>query len=175
MEKKSIRNDNDSSTSEFAEKVVKINRVNKVVKGGKRLAFRAFVVCGDKKGQVGLGLGKSKEVPTAIKKAIERAKSNLKKFHIFENSVPHEVEGKFGASSVIIKPAKEGTGVIAGGALRIVLELLGIKNAVGKSLGSRNPLNMALAAFDALQKCKSLSKEEKVRNISISFSNKGGK
>lgn len=153
--------------NQIEEKVVKINRVNKVVKGGKRLAFRAFVVCGDKQGSVGLGLGKSKEVPTAIKKAIEKAKKNFITINIFNETIPHVVEGKAGASRVIIKPAKEGTGVIAGGALRIILESLGVKNVVGKSLGSRNPINMALASIDALKKCKVKSIEEKERNVQI--------
>ncbi|RAP29778.1 30S ribosomal protein S5 [Candidatus Marinamargulisbacteria bacterium SCGC AG-343-D04] len=164
-----------TSINEFSEKVVKINRVNKVAKGGRRLAFRAFVVCGDNNGKVGLGLGKSKEVPSAIKKAIEKAKQSFESYHLFENTIPHEVFGKSGASRVIIKPAKEGTGVIAGGSVRVVLELLGIKNAVGKSLGSRNPINMALATLNALKQCKSLQEEESERNVSIPFSFKGAK
>ncbi|RAP26472.1 30S ribosomal protein S5 [Candidatus Marinamargulisbacteria bacterium SCGC AG-333-B06] len=157
------------SENQIQEKVVKINRVNKVVKGGKRLAFRAFVVCGDKNGKVGLGLGKSKEVPTAIKKAIEKAKKSFISINIYNKTVPHVVEGKAGASRVIIKPAKEGTGVIAGGSLRVILESLGIKNVVGKSLGSRNPINLALASIDALKKCKIKLQEEKERNVQISF------
>ncbi|MBH38213.1 30S ribosomal protein S5 [bacterium] len=155
------------SENQIVEKVVKINRVNKVVKGGKRLAFRAFVVCGDMNGNVGLGLGKSKEVPTAIKKAIEKAKKSFISINIFNETIPHIVEGKAGASRVIIKPAKQGTGVIAGGALRVILESLGVKNVVGKSLGSRNPINLALASIDALKKCKVKSIEEKERNIQI--------
>ena len=155
---------------EIFENVVKINRVNKVVKGGKRLAFRAFVICGDKKGKVGIGLGKSKEVPTAIKKAIEKAKRNFISINTLDETIPHVVEGKYGASRVIIKPAKKGTGVIAGGALRVILESLGIKNVVGKSIQSRNPLNLALASIDALKKCKIKSQEELERGVQISTS-----
>ncbi len=154
------------------EKVVKINRVNKVVKGGKRLAFRAFLVYGDKQGSVGLGLGKSKEVPTAIKKAVERARKNVEKINLYTHTIPHEVNGKAGSSKVFVRPAKPGTGVIAGGALKVVLEALGIKNAVGKSLGSRNPLNVALATLDALRKCKIKKDEEAERNVLISFGSK---
>ena len=146
-------NKNDDEQSYF-EKVVKINRVNKVVKGGKRLAFRAFVICGDKKGSVGFGIGKSKEVPVAIKKAIEKAKKSLEKINVYDETLPHEVYAKFGASKVLIRPAKKGTGVIAGGAVRVILEAVGLKNVVAKSLGSRNPINTAKAAKVALLKCK---------------------
>ena len=156
------------------EKVVKINRVNKVVKGGKRLAFRAFLIYGDKNGKVGLGLGKSKEVPTAIRKAVDRAKKNTETINLFTHTIPHEVYGKSGSSKVFIRPAKPGTGVIAGGAVKVVLEALGIKNAVGKSLGSRNPINVALASLDALRKCKVKKQEELERNVSISFDNNKG-
>ena len=159
------------SEKQIQEKVVKINRVNKVVKGGKRLAFRAFVICGDSNGNVGLGLGKSKEVPSAIKKAVEKAKKSFIPINIYNETIPHIVEGKAGASRVIIKPAKEGTGVIAGGALRIILESLGVKNVVGKSLGSRNPINLALASIDALKKCKVKIVEEQERNVQISTGN----
>lgn len=158
-----------NSDSEFSEKVVKINRVNKVVKGGKRLAFRSFVISGDKAGRVGFGLGKSKEVPVAIKKALEKSKKSLVTINIYKKTLPHIVYGKFGASRVIIKPAKPGTGVIAGGSLKVVLELLGIKDAVAKSLGSRNPLNLAYAAINALKTCKSLKSEENTRNVKIPF------
>ena len=154
------------------EKVVKINRVNKVVKGGKRLAFRAFTICGDNEGSFGLGLGKSKEVPVAIKKAIEKAKKNYKKINIHDETIPHEVHGRFGASRVIIRPARKGTGVIAGGAVRVILEAIGIKNVVAKSLGSRNPLNVALATENALLKCKEQQKEEADREVSISIPSK---
>lgn len=166
-----LSKESEIETQEY-EKVVKINRVNKVVKGGKRLAFRAFLIYGDKNGKVGLGLGKSKEVPTAIKKAVERAKKNLEKINLFTHTIPHEVTGKAGSSKVFIRPAKPGTGVIAGGAVKVVLEALGIKNAVGKSLGSRNPINVALASLDALRKCKVKKEEEFERDALISFDNK---
>tara|TARA_B100001989_G_C24531351_1_gene461819 strand:+ start:666 stop:1172 length:507 start_codon:yes stop_codon:yes gene_type:complete len=161
--------DNKDSENLIVEKVVKINRVNKVVKGGKRLAFRSFVVCGDKNGNVGIGLGKAKEVPIAIKKAIDKAKKSFVKINILDGTIPHEVAGKYGASRVIIKPAGKGTGVIAGGALRDILEALGVKNVVGKSYGSRNPINLALASIKALSLCKSLKEEEAARGIKISY------
>ncbi len=157
----------DSSEIDLApqvtEKVIRIDRVNKVVKGGKRLAFRAFVIAGDHKGNVSFGLGKSKEVPTAIKKAVERAKKSLKSIRIVEGTIPHEVVGVYGASRVIIKPAKPGTGVIAGGAVRILLESAGYKNIVAKSLGSRNAINATQAALAGLLSLKDRSIEEKIR------------
>ena len=156
MNKQSNKYDNKKIEEDQSlfEKVVKINRVNKVVKGGKRLAFRAFVICGDKNGSVGFGIGKSKEVPVAIKKAVEKAKKSLDKINVYEDTLPHEVRAKFGSSKVLIRPAKKGTGVIAGGAVRVILEAVGFKNVVAKSLGSRNPINTAKAAKDALLKCK---------------------
>tara|TARA_A100001015_G_scaffold287982_1_gene358350 strand:+ start:575 stop:1090 length:516 start_codon:yes stop_codon:yes gene_type:complete len=161
---------NEDEKKDF-EKVVKINRVNKVVKGGKRLAFRAFTICGDQNGSFGMGIGKSKEVPVSIKKAIEKSKKTYKKVNIFDETIPHEVHGRYGASRVIIRPARKGTGVIAGGAVRIILEAIGIKNVVAKSLGSRNPINVAKATENALLKCKELSIEEKHREVSISINN----
>lgn len=155
---------------EFVEKVVKINRVNKVVKGGKRLSFRAFVICGDQNGRVNFGLGKSKEVPVAIKKAIDSASKKLNSINLYKTTIPHQVVGKFNSAKVLIKPAKEGTGVIAGGAVKVMLEAVGIKNIVAKSLGSRNPINMAKATLDALEQLKSIENEERERNIKISFS-----
>jgi len=149
--------------NEFIEKVIKIDRVNKVVKGGKRLAFRAFVISGDQKGQVGFGLGKSKEVPVAIKKGITRSRKNFAKINMVNGTLPHEVIGIFGASRVILKPAKPGTGVIAGGPVRILLEAAGFKNVVAKSIGSRNAINMAKAAINGLLSCRNLSDEEAKR------------
>lgn len=145
---------------QLMEKVIRINRINKVVKGGKRLGFRAFVIVGNTEGQVGLGLGKSKEVPSAIKKAIDRAKKYQYPIHIVNGTVPHEVEAKFGASEVLIKPAPDGTGVIAGGAVKVLLEAVGLKNVVAKTFGSRNSFNAARAALIALQSCKDLKTEE---------------
>lgn len=149
--------------SNSIEKVIRIDRVNKVVKGGKRLAFRAFVIVGDLSGKVGFGLGKSKEVPVAIRKGIDRAKKYQYTVEMMGGTVPHEVTGRCCASCVLIKPAPEGTGVIAGGSVRILLEAAGFKDVVAKSLGARNPINMAKAALDALLKLKSLKKEEERR------------
>jgi len=132
------------------EHLISINRVTKVVKGGKNLSFAALMVVGDEAGHVGFGTGKAKEVPAAIKKAIESAKNNLIKVTLIENTVPHEMVGRYGAGRVLIKPAKEGTGVIAGGAVRAVMQAVGIQNVRTKILGSNNPHNVIRAAFDGL-------------------------
>jgi small subunit ribosomal protein S5 len=145
------------------EKVIKIDRVTKVVKGGKRLAFRAFVIVGDGRGKVGYGLGKSKEVPVSIRKAIDRAKKTMQKVNLVDGTLPHEVLGRFGAAKVIIKPAKQGTGVIAGGAVRILLEAAGLKDVVAKSIGSSNQINTAKAALNGLNLCRDLEEQEKIR------------
>ena len=154
------------------EKVVKINRVNKVVKGGKRLAFRAFSICGDNNGSVGLGLGKSKEVPVSIKKAIDKAKKNYVKINTFHDTIPHEVRAKFSSSRVIIRPAKKGTGVIAGGSLKVILQAIGVKNVVAKSLGSRNPINVAKATLVALKSLKNIENEQDKRNVVLSVADR---
>jgi small subunit ribosomal protein S5 len=151
---------NDSQDNDLIEKVIKIDRVNKVVKGGKRLAFRAFVISGDKEGQVGFGLGKSKEVPVAIKKGITKAKKSFAKINMVNGTLPHEVVGVFSSSKVILKPAKPGTGVIAGGPVRILLEAAGFKNVVAKSMGSRNAINTTKAAINGLLQCRNLKNEE---------------
>ena len=130
-------------------------------------------MCGDKSGSVGVGLGKAKEVPIAIKKAIDKANKSFIRINLYNNTMPHVVEGKFRASKVIIKPAGKGTGVIAGGALRVILEALGVKNVVGKSYGSRNPINLALAALTALKTCKNIDEEIKERGVKIPFRVKG--
>jgi small subunit ribosomal protein S5 len=145
------------------EKVIKIDRVTKVVKGGKRLAFRSFVIAGDAKGKVGCGLGKSKEVPVSIRKALDKAKKSIKPVNVVDGTLPHMVIGRFGAAKVIMKPAKPGTGVIAGGAVRILLEAAGLKDIVAKSIGSNNQINVARAALDGLLQCKCLEEEEKIR------------
>jgi len=143
-------------SDEFIDKLVTINRVAKVVKGGRRFAFAALVVVGDQKGRVGYGAGKAREVPEAIRKATERAKRGLIRVPMKEGrTLHHDVVGRFGAGSVVLRSASAGTGIIAGGPMRAVFETLGIGDVVAKSLGSRNPHNMVKATFAALQQCAS--------------------
>lgn len=139
----------------FEEKIVNIGRVTKVVKGGRRFRFTALVVIGDKNGSVGYGFGKAKEVPDAIKKAVDDAFKNLITIKLKSSTISHDIEHKFNASRIILKPASEGTGIIAGGAARPAIELVGIKDIIAKSLGSNNPNNLVRATIQAFSKLKS--------------------
>ncbi|HHD81565.1 MAG TPA: 30S ribosomal protein S5 [Campylobacterales bacterium] len=138
----------------FEEKIVNIGRVTKVVKGGRRFRFTALVVIGDKNGTIGYGTGKAKEVPDAIKKAVDDAFKSLVKVNVKGTTIAHDVQQKTGASRIVLRPASEGTGTIAGGAMRPVLELAGIQDVIAKSIGSNNPNNLVRATIDALAKVK---------------------
>jgi small subunit ribosomal protein S5 len=152
---------------EFSEKVVSINRVSKVTKGGKNFRFSVLVVVGNKNGKVGVGTGKAQEIPDAIRKAIEDAKKNLIEVPVINGTIPHEVIGESGAGKVLVKPAVEGTGVIAGGPVRAVLELAGLRNVVSKSLGSNNAKNMVDATIDALKQLKRAEQVAKLRGKTV--------
>jgi small subunit ribosomal protein S5 len=149
------------------DQLISINRVTKVVKGGKNMSFAALVVVGDEAGHVGFGTGKAKEVPNAIKKAIEAAKKNLIKVTLIEGTLPHEMLGKYGAGRVLLKPAKEGTGVIAGGAVRAVLQSLGVHNVRTKILGSTNPHNVIRATFNGLTRMKDPNEVARLRGKQV--------
>jgi len=149
---------------DFEEKVIEIRRTAKVTKGGKNLSFRAVVVVGNRKGKVGLGIGKAREVPDAIRKAIADAKKNLIEVPIYNGTIPHDVVGR--PSKVLLKPAAMGTGIIAGGTVRSVVELAGIQNILTKSLGSTNPLNLARATINGLKNLLSVKKVAELRDIS---------
>lgn len=165
--KQKIETTEEKPQSEWSENVVQISRVTKVVKGGKKLSFRAIVIVGNKKGQVGVGCAKASEVIIAIQKAIADGRKNVITVPIFKTTIPHPVQAKSGAGCVMLRPASQGTGIIAGGAVRSVLELAGIENILAKSLGSKAPLNAANATLEALKSLSTFGDMAKKRGLSM--------
>lgn len=157
----------DASQLDVKEEVISINRVTKVVKGGRNFRFSVLVVVGDENGHVGIGMAKAVEIPDAIRKAIQDAKKNMIKVPLRETTVPHEIIGRYGAGRVLIKPAKQGTGIIAGGPVRAVMELAGVRDIRTKSLGSSNPRNVVNATIEALKSLKNPEQVAKVRGKSV--------
>ncbi len=157
----------DPEMMEFQEKLIYVNRVAKVVKGGKNFSFAALMVVGDGKGQVGIGLGKAREVPEAIRKGVARARKNVKQVKLLRGTVPHEIIGVYGAGRVVLRPASAGTGVIAGSAVRAVLEAAGVTDILSKSIGSNNPHNMAKATLNGLLSVEDIKDVEAKRNVGV--------
>ena len=165
--KQKIETTEEKPQSEWTERVVQISRVTKVVKGGKKLSFRAIVIVGNQKGQVGIGCAKASEVIIAIQKAIADGRKNVINVPIFKTTIPHPITGRSGAGSVMLRPASAGTGIIAGGAVRSVLELAGIENILSKSLGSKSPLNAASATIEALKALRPFNEVAKKRGLTM--------
>lgn len=165
--KQKIETTEEKPQSEWTERVVQISRVTKVVKGGKKLSFRAIVIVGNQKGQVGIGCAKASEVIIAIQKAIADGRKNVITVPIFKTTIPHPITGRSGAGAVMLRPASEGTGIIAGGAVRSVLELAGIENILSKSLGSKSPLNAANATIEALKSLTPFNEVAKRRGLTM--------
>ena len=161
------RRDRIEEVPEFKEKLVSVNRVSKTVKGGRNMRFSALVVIGDEKGRVGAGMGKATEIPEAIRKAVEDAKKHLINVPTKDTTIPHEAIGNFGTGKVLLMPAPEGTGVIAGGPARAVIELAGIKNIRTKSFGSNNPINMVRATLEGLRTLRSAEQVAKLRGKTV--------
>lgn len=165
--KRDVRENLDSDKAAFEEKLIRINRVSKTVKGGRKISFSVLAAVGDKDGSIGIGLGKANGVPEAIKKAISSAKKDMRKVSVKGSTVPHEVFGKFGTTTVFMKPASEGTGVIAGSATRELLELVGVKNVLTKILGSRNKINVARATIEALKQLRTPEEIARLRGKTV--------
>ena len=163
----------DTSTMELQERLVVVNRVSKTVKGGRIARFAALMIVGDGNGHVGSGLGKAAEVPEAIRKGIEDAKKNMIEVSLNDTTIPHEVQGEFGAGRVLLKPAAPGTGIIAGKTVRAVVELAGIKNIRAKSLRSNNPTNVVKATFEGLKALRTAEEVAKLRGVSVEKVTKG--
>jgi small subunit ribosomal protein S5 len=162
-----VRRPIEVSANNLKDQVVSIQRVTKVVKGGKNLSFSALVVVGDQQGHAGFGMGKAREVPMAIRKAIEQAKKNLLSVNLKGTTIPHQVIGLYGSGEVLLKPAPDGTGIIAGGPVRAVMEVAGIHNVLTKSLGTSNPHNVVKATFDALLRLKDIDKVAEIRSKTV--------
>ena len=162
-----VRQPVEVSANSLKDQVVAINRVTKVVKGGKNLSFSALVVVGDQAGHAGFGMGKAREVPMAIRKAIEQAKKNMLRLNLKGTTIPHQVDGFYGSGHVLLKPAPDGTGIIAGGPVRAVMEVAGIHNVLTKSIGTSNPHNVIKATFDALLRLKNVDNVAEQRSKTV--------